>query len=137
METLNQELPKLSNGDHCCLFFSSPQEQIRVTAPFIDRGLRQDERCVFVGDDREVERVREGLKDSGIEVEKEIKKGRLMLSSGRDYLDNNHWRTEKMLGFLQQAYESAMSDGFTALRATGDVSWEVGPDQDYRDIVYY
>lgn len=131
------ELPQLSNGDHCCLFFSSPEEQIRLTTPYLHAGLGRDERCVFIGDHRTVERMREGLKSEGLEVDREIEKGRLTLSSDRDYLDGGHWSTEKMLGFLQEAYDSAMEEGFTALRAAGDVSWQIGPDQDYRDVVYY
>jgi class 3 adenylate cyclase len=131
------DLPELANGDHCCLFFTSPQEQVRITAPFLHSGLRAGERCVFVGDDGEVEMIRAGLKDAGISVEQEARKGRLVMTSEREYLDGGRWSTEKMLGFLQQAYDGAMQDGFTALRAAGDVSWQVGPEQDYGQVVYY
>src|ERR1051326_337120 len=136
-DAFDAELSKLSNGDHCCLLFSSPEEQIRLTAPFLYAGFRRDERCVFVGSDDGVERMREGLKALGITVDEEARKGRLLMTSEREYLDRDRWSTEKMLDFLQRAYDSTMSDGFTALRAAGDVWWQVGPRQDYEDVVYY
>src|ERR1051326_5607768 len=66
-DAFDAELSKLSNGDHCCLLFSSPEEQIRLTAPFLYAGFRRGERCVFVGSDDEVERMREGLKAQRVE----------------------------------------------------------------------
>lgn len=137
MNTLEKTLPRLSHGDHCCLFFSSPEERSRVTAPFLAIGLERDERCVFVGDKPAVEAVREGLKNAGVDVEKQEGKNRLILTSDQDYLDEGHWRTEKMLSFLQKAYDGALADDFTALRAVGDVSWQVGPHNEYQDVVYY
>ncbi|MDE2293206.1 MAG: MEDS domain-containing protein, partial [Elusimicrobia bacterium] len=141
MEVGGKSVPKgirdVSHGDHCCLLFSSPEQQARITAPFLAAGLERDERCVFVGDAASVEAVRGGLKDAGVAVDREADRGRLALTSAQDYLDGGRWRTEKMLGFLQTAYDSAMADRFTALRAAGDVSWQVGPDQDYSQVVYY
>jgi len=135
--TLREELPALGHGDHCCLLFSSAEDQLRATVPFLSLGLERNEQSLFVGDPSAVEAVREGLKDAGVDLENQQKKGRLVLSSDRDYLDNDHWRTEKMLGFLQQAYDGALSEGFSALRAAGDVSWQVGPHREYEDVVYY
>lgn len=134
---MSDQLDELTHGDHCCLFFSSPVEQAHLTTAFLEKGLRRGERCLFVGDTASVDRMREGLKQQGLSVAAEEAKGRLVLSSERDYLDQGRWSTEKMLGFLQHAYDSALAGGYTALRAVGDVSWQVGPEQDYRDIVYY
>ncbi|MDE2489956.1 MAG: MEDS domain-containing protein [Elusimicrobia bacterium] len=136
-KTLEQSLPELSHGDHCCLFFASPEEQSRATTPFLTIGLSRDERCVFVGDDASIEALRENLGSEGVDVEEETRKKRLVLTSARDYLDDGHWRTEKMLGFLQRAYDSAMADRCTALRAVGDVAWQVGPHREFQDVVYY
>ncbi len=135
--TLAETLPEISHGDHCCLFFSSPAEQARVTAPFLATGLDRGERSVYVGDPDSVEAVREGLKSAGVGVAKETAHKRLVITSDQDYLDGGRWKSEKMLGFLQVAYDSALSEGFTALRAAGDVSWQVGPERNFDEIVYY
>ncbi|HVC09343.1 MAG TPA: MEDS domain-containing protein [Elusimicrobiota bacterium] len=137
MNTLEETLPGLTHGDHCCLFFTSPEEQSRITAPFLAIGLERGERCVFVGNDPSIEAVRGGLKSFGVNIEDQEKKNRLILTSNHDYLEDGHWRTEKMLGFLQKAYDGALAEDFTALRAAGDVSWQVGPHKEYQDLVYY
>ena len=130
-------LPDITHGDHCCLFFSSPEEQVEVTAPFLALGLERGERSVFVGDDGEIERIREGLRTAGVAVEHEVRKGRLVLNSERAYLEGGRFSTDKMLAFLQQAYDATLSEGFSALRAAGNVAWQVGPAQDFHDVVYY
>lgn len=138
METHTQPmLEDLSHGDHCCLLFDLPERQTETTAAFLAIGLERDEKSLYVGDADSVDRLRAGLKDAGIDLEKETRKNRLVLSSERDYLDNGKFNTDKMLSFLQKAYDSALSDGFSALRATGDVSWQIGPSQDFKDVVYY
>jgi signal transduction histidine kinase len=130
-------LPEITHGDHCCLIFSSPQDQTEATVPFLAIGLERNERSVYVGDRDCVERIHEGLKRAGIDVEDETRKGRLVLSSEREYLERETFNTDKMLSFLQQTYDATLARGYSALRAAGDMSWEVGPRNDFRDIVYY
>jgi signal transduction histidine kinase len=135
--TVHTVLPAIAHGDHCCLVFSSRDDQVAVSVPFLTLGLERDERTVYVGDRPTIEALRSGLADAGVEVEREIGRGRLVLDDARDYLDDGHFSTDKMLGFLQRAYDDALGDGYTALRAAGDVSWQVGPDEDFKDVVYY
>ncbi|MGC4095695.1 MAG: MEDS domain-containing protein [Nitrospira sp.] len=135
--SLQKLLPDISHGDHCCLLYSSRQDQVEATVPFLALGLERNERCVYVGDDDSIGQIRSGLKGAGVSLESELQKKRLILSSGHDYLESGRFDTDKMLSFLQQSYDSALKDGFAALRATGDVSWEVGPEKDFSNIVYY
>jgi signal transduction histidine kinase len=135
--TVDTVLPAITHGDHCCLVFSTTDDQVAASVPFLALGLERDERSLFVGDRATIERVRTGLVDAGVGVEREIAKGRLVLDDARDYLDDGHFSTDKMLGFLQRGYDDTMAAGYTALRAAGDVSWQVGPDKDFKDVVYY
>jgi signal transduction histidine kinase len=130
-------LPGISHGDHCCLLFSSPEDQAAVAVPFLAIGLERGERSVFVADGAALERIRHGLKDAGVAVERELENRRLVLDDAREFLDRGRFNTDKMLGFLQQTYEATIAEGFTALRATGDVSWQVGDEKDFSDVVYY
>src|SRR5689334_22585472 len=130
-------LPEISHGDHCCLLFSSPAEEMQVTVPFLALGIERGEKSVFVGDADAVEELRSGLKGAGVSVDAEVGAGRLVFASTRDYLDRGRFSTDRMLSFLQQTYDATLGEGFTALRAAGDLSWQVGPEQDFRDVVYY
>jgi signal transduction histidine kinase len=130
-------LPEISHGDHCCLLFSSRAEQIALTVPFLALGIERGERALFVGDADAIEHVRAGLRSAGVGVDHEIDKGRLAFEVTREYLDQGRFNTDKMLSFLQQGYEATIAQGFTALRAVGDVAWQVGAERDFRDVVYY
>ena len=130
-------LPEISHGDHCCLLFTSPEEQVAITVPFLALGLERGERVVFVGTSEEIEHLRTGLRDAGLAVEHEVDHARLSFVSERDYLEGGKWSTEKMLAFLQRAYDETLGQGFSALRAAGDVLWQVGPEQNFQDVVYY
>lgn len=137
MTTVPNSLAEMSHGQHGCVIFGSPQEQVGFTVPFLALGLKRGERSIFVGDDDSVRRVQDGLRATGVDVDAETRRNRLVLISERSYLDHGRFSPDKMLGFLQDAYDSALADGMTALRATGDVSWEVGPRKDFEDVVHY
>ena len=119
------------------MLFSSPQEQARIAASFLHLGLTRGERCIFVGSPQANSMIEKSLGAAGVDVPGESQAERLVITSDRDYLDGGRWSTEKMLGFLENAYESAIAEGFSALRAVGDVSWQVGPDRDFSEIVRY
>ncbi len=130
-------LPEIAHGDHCCLLFSSPEHQLSVTVPFFALGLERGERSVFVGTADEIERLRTGLRESGVDLDRAVSRGRIAFVGEREYLESGKWSTEKMLGFLQRAYDETLGRGYSALRAAGDVFWQVGPEQDFGDVVYY
>jgi signal transduction histidine kinase len=137
MDSATPTLADIAHGDHCCLLFSSEQDQLEVTVPFLALGIERGERSLYVGDPGSVERVREGCKSFGLDVAGEVTRGRLVLDSRRDFLEKDQFVTDRMLGFLQQAYDETLGQGYAALRAAGDVSWQVGPRSDFSDIVYY
>ncbi len=134
---VTRALSDISHGDHCCLLFSNEEDQVEVTVPFLATGLERGERSVYLGDPASIERMREGLRLHGVNVERERSQERLVLDLNRDFLDDGRFTPDRMLGFLQQAYDETIGRGFTALRAAGDVSWQVGPRRDFRDVVYY
>jgi signal transduction histidine kinase len=132
-----ERIQDLSPGDHSCLIFSSPEEQLEVNTRFFTAGLELGQKSVYVGDPASIERLRAGLKRVGVSVDKEESAGRLAMSADRDFLDRGRFSTERMLTFLQESYDQAMAAGFPALRAAGNVAWQVGPDNDFSAIVHY
>jgi hypothetical protein len=42
-----------------------------------------------------------------------------------------------MLGTLEDALDQALSDGYQGLWATGDMSWEFGPEKDFSKLLDY
>jgi len=67
-DELIQQIGRLHHGDHCCLLYESPAEQLAATIPFFKEGLARGERCLYIADDRTVEEVSAGLFQCGIDV---------------------------------------------------------------------
>lgn len=73
----------------------------------------------------------------GLDVTGEIRKGRLVLSAEQTHLVNGHFEIEQMMQSLREAVEQALKDGYSGLWATGDMTWEFGPDRDFSRLVEY
>jgi len=62
----------------------------------------------------------------------------LVLSSDLLHLDSEcHFDMNRMLETLQSALEQALKDGYEGLWATGDMTWELGPDKDFSKLLEY
>jgi hypothetical protein len=81
--------------------------------------------------------MRSYLAAAGLDVEAEVRKTSLILSSERPHLVNDRFALDKMLESLQSELERALREGYAGLWATGDMSWEMGADQDLKKLVEY
>lgn len=82
--------------------------------------------------------MRSYLAAAGVDVAEESLKGRLVLSSDRDHLINGcQFDLERMMQSLQDALKQALDDGLQGLWATGDMTWEFGPDKDFSKLLEY
>jgi DcmR-like sensory protein len=64
-------------------------------------------------------------------------KGSLILSSDKDHLQNGIFDIDRMLRMLDHAVAQALGDGYQGLWATGDMSWELGPENDFSKLLEY
>jgi hypothetical protein len=74
---------------------------------------------------------------TGVDVVRETTKGSLVLSSERGHLQNGSFDIDRMLGMLNDAIAQALSEGYQGLWATGDMSWEFGPEKDFSKLLDY
>ncbi len=135
-DQLKKKLKTLKQGHHACLFYDDPAAACAITAEYIKAGLRNNEQCVYMADPPAITALTLMLNPE-IDVEKEMKRGALHLTSVRGHLDSGQFNTAKMIGFLEKGVESALSSGFSGLRATGDVVWELGDHVDMELLSHY
>jgi hypothetical protein len=81
--------------------------------------------------------LRSYLFAGGVDVPKEVMKGSLGLSSDSGHLENGSFNIDRMLGLLNDAVDRALNEGYAGLWATGDMSWEFGPEKDYSKLLEY
>jgi hypothetical protein len=93
--------------------------------------LKENHRCLYLNSVPIVVGLRSYLYAGGVDVPHEIMKGSLVLSSDTRHLVNGSFSAERILGLLNDAAEQTHCDGYRGLLATGDVSWEFGPERDF------
>ena len=117
-------LEQLAPHDHLCSIYESSEEHLAVAIPFIRIGLDRGEKCIYIADDGTEAAVREAMSVEGIDVERAIATDSLVLA-GKEaaYLKHGFFDPEWMFTFWANATAEAMSQGFSALRATGETEW--------------
>jgi signal transduction histidine kinase len=117
-------LEQLAPHNHLCSIYESPAEHLAVAIPFVRIGLDRGEKCLYIADDGTETMVLEAMCASGIDVERAISSKSLVLVKKEDaYLKHGSFDPDWMFTFWTDATADAMSQGYTALRATGETEW--------------
>jgi signal transduction histidine kinase len=117
-------LEQLGPHDHFCSIYESPQEHYAVAIPFIRIGLDRGEKCIYIADDDTVGDVRQAMQSEGIDVDRAIASKALVLATKEQaYLAHGSFHPDWMFTFWKETTQLAMSEGFSALRATGETEW--------------
>ena len=117
-------LERLGPHDHLCSIYESPQDHYAVAIPFIRIGLDRGEKCIYIADDGTIGDVRQAMESEGIDVERATATKALVLATKEQaYLEHGTFDPDWMFTFWREATQLAMSEGFSALRATGETEW--------------
>lgn len=126
-------------GEHICSLFQTEDEQIAVAVDYLADGLRRGERCFYVAQSRKaLTRFHDALSSAGVDVDAELSRGALIESIHAEaHLAGGRFDCERMLRLLNEAVESALNAGFTALRTCGDMSWLLQKDAGVDEAMEY
>jgi PAS domain S-box-containing protein len=128
MSELEEQLLKLQNGDHLCLLYENPAEQLPALLPLIQQGLTHDEQFIYVADDQSVRALSDRLWENGIDVDKEIGAGRLILWTPEEWRLPGELSSEQKAGQLTHLIQEALRSGFSGICFAVDMTWTLGPD---------
>lgn len=121
----------------CLIYDGAPSRQLPALVAVTREKLRQNFRCLYLNSAPMVAGMKSCLMADGLDVTGEIRKGRLVLSAEQTHLAGGHFEVEQMMRSLREAVEQALKDGYSGLWATGDMTWEFGPDHDFSKLVEY
>lgn len=112
-------------GQHVCVFYDTPDEQVEVAALYVAEGLRKGERCLYAAATAaDLDVFRQRLRALHIDpVPQEFSGALLLLTKEEAHLIDGCFDSERMLTMLNQAVEDALNDRFIGLRTCGDMSW--------------
>jgi PAS domain S-box-containing protein len=131
-------LEGLTSHQHVCLVYDSQEEQLATVIPFLRIGLERGERCLYVMDENSASAVAAALSAEGVDVDSKLRSGALVLATKREaYLKEGRFDPDWMIGFLKESVEAALAAGFSALRVTAEMSWQLAGDPGAERLLEY
>lgn len=121
----------------CLIYDGAPSRYLPTLAAVIREQLQAGLRCLYLNTPPMVSGMRSYLAAAAVDVEHEIAKGSLTVSSDRLHLVGTHFDVDRMLEQLEDAISQALTDGYRGLWASGDMAWELGPEQDFSKLLEY
>ncbi|HEX5019527.1 MAG TPA: PAS domain S-box protein [Candidatus Binatia bacterium] len=135
---LAEEILNLKDGSHLCLFYEKdPAEQMPALVPYIQDGLRRDEQFIYIADDQTVDDLTERLEQSGINVDRESRRGALNLWTRREWRQPGKLSSENKTLQVSKFIEDAARAGFKGSRFAVDITWALGPDIEAADLEHW
>ncbi len=127
----NSQLTSCAVHDHLALIYDNQEEQLDIIVPFLRLGMERGEKSVFIVDDTNPKAVIAAMERHGVNVDAARARGALAIVTKYDaYLKNGDFDPDWMIGFLAEAVEDAKKQGFHAVRASGEMTWALGPAGD-------
>ncbi len=118
------DILNLKDGDHLCCLYETEEEHQALLTPYLRHGLEQGQKVFYIVDAHTVENVLNYLKEDGIEIESYLENGQFSILTVNDnYMKDGVFDPDKMITLLEKEVKNALSEGYAALRVTGEMSW--------------
>ncbi len=131
-QNLTQELRRLRRrtianlqpGEHVCYIYETEKEHKALLTPFLRQGLERGEKVVYIADTHTAKTIQDYLRDDGLKVKPYLTTGQLSIRGASEvYTRGGVFDPDAMIALLRAEIERALSEGHSALRVTGEMSW--------------
>jgi len=114
----------LDRGAHVCFLYETEEEHRALLTQYLRHGLDRGEKVLYVADARTAGVILEYLRDDGVTVEPYLTSGQLDIRTASDtYLQGGVFDPNKIIASLRRETERALTEGYKALRGTGEMTW--------------
>jgi len=116
-------LRNLKPRDHAILIYDSKEAKHNTLFSYIQKGLRKGEAAVYICSEETPDEIRVAMKKFGIEVDKYQDTDALkILPYTEIYIRDGTFNIESIMEVWSKFYDDAMSQGFSGMRVTGEMS---------------
>jgi MEDS: MEthanogen/methylotroph, DcmR Sensory domain len=123
---------------HICAFFSSPEEEYRVLAPFIREGIERGEKAFHIVDPQLKDEYVRRLREMGIDTDTAEKRGQLVVRRWQDaYLRDGHFDQDRMIALAEEVLSSGAKEGYPLTRLVAHMEWALEDFPGVNDLVEY
>jgi hypothetical protein len=121
----------------CLIYEGAPSRNLPALAAVVRDKLKQNYRCLYLNSPVMVAGIRSYLAAADVDVAGEVAKASLVFSSEQKHLEQGYFDVDRMMFTLEDALDQALANGYDGLWATGDMSWEFGPQRDFSRLLEY
>ncbi len=119
----------------CLIYQGAPSQKLHMIAGIIQKKLAEGYRCLYLNSAPMVTGLCSTLASIGVTIESEITRNRLVLSS--EPVSSGSFNSRELLNKLEDSLDEALKDGYKGLWASGDMTWEFGPEKDFSKLMEY
>jgi MEDS: MEthanogen/methylotroph, DcmR Sensory domain len=121
----------------CMIYDGSPSRTLPTLVAAICAQLDSNVRCACFNSPAMIAGLKSQLYAAGVDVAHELARGRLLLYCDTAHLVDGRFEIDHLIDTLDTAVQQASADGYAGLFATGDMTWEFGPEQDFAKLLEY
>jgi len=111
-------------GDHLCSFYQNRQQLWRLAIPFIQKGLENGEKCLYVTGESSLQEMQSVLRPVQRTGELNGQQGQLLLLTAEEAcLQFGVFSPEALIGTLLRTLQEAIAEGYRGLRMAMEMSW--------------
>jgi len=113
---------RFREGHHIIYLYNDDVERKRTMGKFLQQGLFDDEKVLYLVDDISPDEMRRELMDLGVDVDE--KQEDFDVAPGHHtHCPGGYFSPDFMLGLVGDYYDGAVREGYAGARGAGEMSW--------------
>lgn len=138
MTSILPAVARMQPGDHYCGMFRTDEEHRAIIVDFVRHGVERNEKMFYLVNLQTAEQLQTTLAAAGIPVRELLDKGQLVIMTAKDaYLRDGQFDPDRMIRLLSDETDKALAEGYSALRATGEMTWALAGEPGSERLVEY
>jgi len=113
---------RVLEGQHICYIYNDDAERLRVIAKYLESGMLEKEKLLYLVDVMTPREMMECLEDLGVDV-RSASRDLTVSEAESTYRPSGAFNTEEMLGLTHDFQQQALREGYTGSRGAGEMSW--------------
>ena len=113
-----------AEGQHIIYLYNDDRERKQTMAKFLQQGLLENEKLLYLVDDISPEEMKKELIGLGLDIQ-DIQRGFEITEGHYTCCPDQYFTSNFMLDTVGQFYETAIKEGFSGARGAGEMSWSL------------
>lgn len=114
----------LKPGDHLCVLYETEQQHQELLTEYIRGGLEHNQKVVYIVDSHTAGVILEYLESSRFAPHEYLASGQFSILTAEDsYLREGYFDPAAMIELLRRNERQALTEGYSAMRVTGEMTW--------------